>query len=249
MFLQYLLSFIFRRNRKSKSKPVVRCLQLHGSDFWKHQLDIVVEEKRYWTTMYHIAMKELAKREKEVYTPSTEASRHHGSTIQCYKYQIPTPEYQAHQPAPASNERPTISHKEASTAVSLIRTDFIPASTTLASIARPSSCPLTLSPPRRERVLCCDCSICESEREVSRETAEALLDLSAKTSRLQQEIAQLKLEHCIKDQLIAMLRRRSEEEDLQDETCNNLDSISFISIPHHRPRLSLPPSPRKTFYL
>ena len=82
--------------------------------------------------------------------------------------------------------------------------------------------------------------MCEHEREVSRATAEALLNLSNKSSRLNQEMFQLRLELCLKDQLIGMMRRQKEEE----------EEIESASIPLYckRSRLSLPASPKKEYF-
>ena len=239
MLLKRLFCLIFRRNHTCKSKLQSKAMgtaaddYLHGCDFWKHQLELVVDEKRYWMILYQVAMKEMAKRDQlPIFAPER-------STLV------------RSDPATTEASDPSSSglhngsrHHQSSPTLSNIRTDFVPASTTLASINLPSSGPLAPSPSRKERVMCCDCSSCEREREISIETADALLNLSARTSRLQQEIAQLKLENCIKDQLISMLRRQSEE---------SLDEITFsipplVSIPHHRPQLSLPTSPRKTLH-
>ena len=270
MWLKRLFRFIFRsrnphRSNSSSSNDHAherRAKLLHGAAFWKHQLELVVEEKNYYRTLYQTVTREMAKlhelpsrplldvdKESSASTsaPTTRITRHRPGTEE--------PSYQPLNTALQDKATPS-AFRERSTQG--IKTDFIPAAMAMASmnLLPPDPPSLPGGPPSEEKQcrqdlknlsgarsgLCCDCSGCESEREMARETANALLNLSSKTSKLHQEIYQLKLESFMKDQLIFMLR----QEEPSPEEIDIFPPVPFITVP--RSHMSLPTSPRRTFY-
>jgi len=219
-------------------------------------MELVVEEKNYYRALYHTMIWEMTTRQESSSRTLTVDNECYASTS---APTIVTPaQPRNNQPLnSALQDRATPSELRERSTPGVIKTDFIPASKAMASSKAIAS--INLDPPDPPLIpaskairegegrqdlqelrsgSCCECSGCESERENAQETANALLNLSLKTSKLHQEIYQLKLESCMKDQLIFMLR----QEESFPEEINNLPPVP------PRSHMSLPNSPSKIFH-